>query len=686
MAAREHYSAENLGEITVTSNTVWGSACTLSPTLASGADYVVFWSLELSNTSNTTADAQARVTVGGTVLASFNAENRNTAEYPSYAGFFKVTGTGSAVTINLEIKAETNGNNIVARNRRLTVLRMGAGDVYAESVPRQAVTAGGTTLFADVLTTTFTPDVGDYLVLANSMTDNYATTTSVYGRFSWDGTAEGTAEVAASGHADITAGQKNVIPLNKQRVYSEATGGVSRTVKWQGRSHQNGNEVGFAQNSLLILRLSDFAAHYSARLSEIGWVEGNVPTDVLAISPTVTSNPHLLLGSWSSNNVSNSSGYVYSRLDDADDDADAASSASRVFNVADTRGQQGSFAGRRSYAAGIRPISLKLWGSSSTEWSSAMAGSAFSLLDLGADDTSVPVTVSPSVGALIAAGYAPTVSAAKSSNVSAGLGSLSITGYAPAVLGAAASSVTPTAGSLSLTGLVATVSAGTSSTVTVATGSVAITGLTPSISAARSSTSLPATGSLVVTGLVPTIIGAQSVTSSPATGSLAMTGYPVSVGGGQSVAIMVATGSVAITGHAPALRSGATLAPAAQALTIQGLVPTVSAAQSMTVSVGLATISLAGQSPIASGAVTNSPAAASLSLSGFSGTVQAGAALEPALTAPLALSGRVPATSTGARLQTLSASLLISGFAPAVLAGGAVAVQLTCPPPVPRSL
>ncbi len=701
MAAREFYSAEQLGEITVTSNSVWGSACSLSPTLASGADYIVFWSLELSNQSNTTAAAQARVTVGGTALATMNAENRNTSEFPAYAGFFKVTGTGSPLTIALEVKAETNGNNIVARNRRLTVLRMGAGDVYTESTARQAVTAGGTTTFAEILSTSFTPDVGDYLVLGHSITDNYATTTSVYGRFVWDGTAEGTAEVAASGHADITAGQKNLIPLNKLRVFSEATGGVSRAVVWQGRSHQNGMEAGFAQNRLLILRLADFSASNSARLSEIGWVEGNVATDVLAISPTptVTANPHLLLASWSSNNVSNSSGYVYSRLDDADDDADAASSAARVFNVADTRGQGAAFYGVRTYTAGTRPISLKLWGGGATEWSSAMGGSALTLLDLGADETSVPVTVSPSVGALVTTGFAPTVSGGSASSVTAGLGSVSITGFAPTASGGQSSSVTAAAGSLSLAGFAPSISAGTSSTVTPtagslttngyapnvsaarsstnfpATGSVAITGLTPSINAAQSSTSYPATGSLVLTGLLPTVLAAQAVTSAPATGSLIMSGFAPSLGAGQSVAITPAPASLTITGHAPVARSGATLTPAAQALSIQGLVPTVSGAQSMAVSVGLATISLTGRSPVASGAATTSPATASLSLSGLAGTIVAGATLEPALTAPLALSGHVPTPFAGVGLQTLSASLLISGFAPAVAAGGAVTVQ-----------
>ena len=677
MAAREHYSAENLGEITVTSNTVWGSACTLSPTLVNGADYVVFWSLELVNQSNTTADAQARVTVGGTAQATMNAENRNTSEFPAYAGFFKVTGTGSPLTIALEVKAETNGNNLVARNRRLTVLRMGAGDVYTESTARQAVTAGGTTTFADVLSTSFTPEAGDYLVLGHSITDNYATTTSVYGRFVWDGTAEGTAEVAASGHADITAGQKNLIPLNKLRVYSEATGGVSRTVTWQGRSHQNGNEVGFAQNRLLILRLADFSASHSARLSELGWAEGTTPTDVLAISPTptVTANPHLLLGSWSSNQVSNSSGYVYSRLDDADDDADAASSAARVFNVADTRGQGAAFYGVRTYTAGTRPISLKLWGGGATEWSSAMGGSALALLDLGADDTSVPVTVSPTAGSLTTTGFAPTVSGGSASSVTAGLGSISLTGFSPTVIGAKSATVTPTAGSLSLNGLIPSVSAGGAITISVGVGSLSLTGLAPTIIGAKSQTSLPANGALNLTGLAPTVIGAKAVTIPVGLGSISLTGFAPSVGGGVAASVSVGLGAMNLTGLTPAARFGVTLTPPTASASLQGLAPTVIAGQAISITIPPATASLMGFAPTAGGKASASPLTGSLGASGMVASIAAHAALQAAPAAPLALSGHAPTPSAGARIDTVSASLLISGFAPAVQAGGTVMAQ-----------
>ena len=391
MAVREHYSNEVLTSSTFTSNVTWGTGATLSPTLANGADYIVFWNVEMTNQSNTTADAMARVTVGGTAVASFNVENRNTSEWAAYSGFFKVTGTGSPLTIAWEIKAETNGNNIVARTRRLTVLRMGSGDIFVESTARQAITTGGTTSFADIVSTSFTPDAGDYLVLGHSMTDNYATTTSVYGKFSFDGVAEGNTEVAAAGHPDITAGQKNLVPLNKQRVYSVASGGVSRTVQWLGRSHQNGMEAGFSQNRLLILKLADFAAYHSAWLPELGWVEGTTPTNVLAISPTLTANPHLLLGSWYNNNVSSSSSYTGSILDDADDDQDAASSNLRSFNTGDTRGFGSGFAGLRTYAAGVRPISIKAYASGVGEWASTMPSSAFTVLDLGADDEETPV-------------------------------------------------------------------------------------------------------------------------------------------------------------------------------------------------------------------------------------------------------------------------------------------------------
>lgn len=401
MAAREHYAAEVLSETTFTSNVTWGEACALSPTLANGADYIVFWNLELTNQSNTSADAQAQVTVDGTAVAAFNVENRLTSEWGAYAGFFKVTGTGAALAIALEVKAETNGNSIVCRNRRLTVLRMGAGDVYTESTARQAVTAGGTTTWADVLSTSFSPAAGDYLVLAHSMTDNYAATTSVYGKFVWDGTAEGNTEIAAAGHADITAGQKNLVPLNKQRVYTEATGGVSRTVTWQGRSNQNGNEVGFAQNRLLILKLADFEAAHAARQATTTTATGGAsPTETLSITPTVSANPHLLIGSWYANNLTSAARLVTSVLADS---GDAASAAMRSYQTNNDRGQASSFAGLRTYAAGSRKICLNLNASQDGDSIALLSSSAFVALDLGSAGGQ---TLTAATGAIILSGKA----------------------------------------------------------------------------------------------------------------------------------------------------------------------------------------------------------------------------------------------------------------------------------------
>jgi hypothetical protein len=612
MTAREFFSAENLGEFTVTSNTVWGSACTLSPTLAS-ADYIVFWTVELTNQSNTTADAEARVTVGGTVVATMNSENRSTSEWASYSGFSKITGSGSPLTIELQVKAETSGNSIVCRNRRLTVLRMGSSDHYVESIPRQAVTAGGTTTWAEVLSTSFTPAAGDYLVLAHSMSDNYATTTSVYGKFSWDGTPEADTEFSAAGHAEIAAGQKNVIPLNKLRVYSEATGGVSRTVKWLGRSNQNGFEVGFAQNRLLILKLSDFPAAHSAWLSETAWVEGAIPTETLSITPTVSANPHLLLASWYVNNTSSTNNLISSVLDDSDDTNDAASTVARAFSTNSSRAQGMSFGGIRSYAAGPRKIAITLNSAASGDWVELLPSSAFIALDLGADVSTSPVTSSPGAGAISTAGFAPSIVAGQSSSSAPGAGSLSLTGYAPSLVAGQSAVSSPAAGSLSATGLA------------------------PTISAAQSSTSFPTTGDLTINGLPPSVTAARSATSTPDLGGILVTGFVPSVGGGVAASVVVGIGSLAISGQAPAVQSAAIIASAAGTAALLGLAPTVVAAQSMTVSVGATTLSTNGQPPIASAAVTASPTAASGSLSGHEPNLVAGVAVEPAPTPPSAL-------------------------------------------------
>ncbi len=166
MTTRQNFYAESLTESTTTSTT-FTDKVSLTETLDNGADYFVFYSCAIVNSSNTTADAKLRLydDTNAVALRSLNIENRAAAlEYWNTFGFAKVSGTGSSRTISLEFAAESSGNTIKIKEATLLILKAKATDQYAESLGNSTTTS---LTFTDKLSLTFTPPTtGDYLVLA----------------------------------------------------------------------------------------------------------------------------------------------------------------------------------------------------------------------------------------------------------------------------------------------------------------------------------------------------------------------------------------------------------------------------------------------------------------------------------------------------------------------------------------
>lgn len=406
MAAREHYRSSSLAEVSTQSQTEWLQVVGLDFTPANGADYIVFWSLEMTNKTSTTADAKCRVMTSGVVSAEFNQEVRGFEEYTSYTGFYRIIGDGLFKAISIGIQGERAADAICARAANLIAVKLGANDQYAESLPRLSVT-GGTNIWADCATISWQPPAGDYLVYGFSLTDSYSSTAPVYGRLLFDGT--GSSE-ATTGHPEVGAGQKNLTPTHELWKRTVAVGGVTRTVAWQGRSHNTGSEVGWADNRLLILKLSDFDAAFYA---EVTALLSNATTDYLTVASvtgTVAANPHLVLGSWGVSGDSASS-ITNGRL--LDGGTPISRSIQKSMSSANNRGQWTGHASGQSYAGGSRTWSLEIAGNG-VNTSFVRPGSAIAILDLG----SAAKAVSAEPGSFVEAG--PTVALRSERKLSAG--------------------------------------------------------------------------------------------------------------------------------------------------------------------------------------------------------------------------------------------------------------------------
>lgn len=394
MAAREHYQSSSLAEVSTQSQTEWLQLVELDFTPTNGADYVVFWSLEMTNKTSTTADAKCRVMTSGVVSAEFNQEVRGLEEYTSYTGFYRIVGDGLPKAISIGIQGERAADAIYARAANLIAIKLGPNDQYAESLPRLSVT-GGTNIWTNCATISWEPAAGDYLVYGFSLTDNYSGTAPVYGRLLFDGA--GSWE-ATTGHPEVGAGQKNLTPTHELWKRTVAVGGVTRTVSWQGRSHNSGSEVGWADNRLLILKLSDFDAVFYA---EVAALLSNATTDYLTVASVtgmVAANPHLLLGSWGVSGDSTSS-ITDGRL--LDGGAPISRSIQKSMSSASNRGQWAGHASGQNYAAGSRTWLLQIAGNG-VNTSFTRPGSAIAILDLG----SAAKAVSAQPGSFVEAGRA----------------------------------------------------------------------------------------------------------------------------------------------------------------------------------------------------------------------------------------------------------------------------------------
>ena len=381
MAAREYYTSYAASEVTNTSSSTWTDASSLTFTATSSQDYIIFWSMELANKTNTTADAEFRVNVDGTQVVYHNVESRNTAEYAAYSGFFKITGAGVSTTITPQIQPETNGNTIAIRNIRLTALALGPNDQYAESLGRTAITAGGYWNYSTLTTINFTPSVTSaWLMLGSSGVDNFATTAPAYGAFSLDSQyVEWPVSVAENG-----AGVQNVVPLFAAYITDgEKPSGTPISASWQGRALNSGNNSGWTDNRILMLCLNDFENYGDAFPADDVTTTSATPIEAFSFTGTLSGNPHLLFATVSNaGNLSTLTGTT--TVDDSL--GNVMTSVRRVYNTNEDRGFTNSVIAVREYTPGTVNISVNIASNGTNEFRSKWVSNLF-VLDLGTEDS-----------------------------------------------------------------------------------------------------------------------------------------------------------------------------------------------------------------------------------------------------------------------------------------------------------
>jgi hypothetical protein len=268
------------------------------------------------------------------------------------------------------------------------------------------------------------------------------------------------------------------------------------------------------------------------------------------------------------------------------------------------------------------------------------------------------VSVTAGVGALVAAGFASTVTATANQLVTAGLGALTLAGFAPTVTATANQTVTPgvgvavvtgfvpsagpsvrvdaALGTATLTGFAPTVTATANQIVTTGLGAATVAGLAPTVTATAHVSVTAGLGTLTATGQAPTVSATAHLTASAGVGALAVSGFAPTASATAHVTASAGLGVLTLTGHAPGVAGGEglTIATGLGSATLSGLAPVATATAHRTVSTGRGTLTLAGFSPavsVSSGPVSVSPGTGLLTIVGYAPTASEA---EPATDGP----------------------------------------------------
>jgi hypothetical protein len=317
-----------------------------------------------------------------------------------------------------------------------------------------------------------------------------------------------------------------------------------------------------------------------------------------------------------------------------------------------------------------------------------------------------PALVTPALGAVTAAGLAPTVTV--NTIAATALGTVTAAGLAPTIQTPV--TVTPALGTVAATGLAPTIqtpvtvttalgtvtAAGLEPTITVAVqaspgvgvlvaaglaptvltprtvtpalGDVTAAGLAPTVTTTAHVTVTPALGTVDAAGLVPTVTATTNTLVRPDLGTVAAAGLAPTVTATTNTLVRPALGEVTAAGLAPTAEGGAgvTARPALGDVTAAGLAPTVTATNHQTVTPALGTVDAAGLAPTVVTPVTVTPALGAVTAAGFAPTISIAVVVFPA-TGEATIAGLAPTVLTPRTVTPAVGTVTAVGLEPTVL-------------------
>lgn len=292
-------TAEGLSEVSDT-GTSWLDVATLdvdAGDFGPSEDMFGFWTVS-GQSNSLSSEIKARLTLGGSDIFTtdplvFPKEVGSPIDYITFGGLFRHQPGGSPASAQYKIQVARGSGAATFKGKdgRISLLRQGDDDYYAESIARQRLTDTTANKTKSVVgSIIFSPSTsGDYYILCSCQVDTETANTGRLTLELTDGTVT-SGDVTIDG---VNAADRNpvllMIPL------SAVSGSKTVDLKFHNSSSNN-TIIAISEIRFAAIRSDRFANVYSTRLTTHN--EGTDTTTTSALSQTFTpaATDHLTIG------------------------------------------------------------------------------------------------------------------------------------------------------------------------------------------------------------------------------------------------------------------------------------------------------------------------------------------------------------------------------------------------------
>lgn len=327
-----------------------GAAITFTP--AASTDYLFFWSQDVQNSSTAGACQTDLSAAGSSIFATLPimtpVDSISPVDYFSMGGIFRYQSGGSPSSTVFQLSAARSGasGTFKLKNSRLSYIKMGSGDAYAQSLTRQTFTDPSNKTAQTAASITFTPaSTGNYIFVLSCLIDLSSTSNVVFGLELTDGTNT-TGEIT---FRPVTTADR--MPVMLVLPISSVSG--SKTVNVKVRQTGSGSTtIGVAEIRIVAIREDRFAHVHKTTLGSANSGTQATYTNALTQGPTVTAGDHLTFACAAFGNNQGSSLSSQVRFTDGGTTVNEMNRAFNIFLATSANG----FSGHRlaTYAAGTQ--------------------------------------------------------------------------------------------------------------------------------------------------------------------------------------------------------------------------------------------------------------------------------------------------------------------------------------------